>query len=414
MTHICEIIAVGTELLLGNIANTDAQDISQGLAEIGVHCYFHTTVGDNPERLRSALRIAKSRADIIITTGGLGPTYDDLTKQTVCAEFGVPLVLHEPTWRRIQEFFERVGRPVTQNNAQQAMLPEGGVILENSWGTAPGCGFEAGGVRVYMLPGPPRECLPMFRSCLMPHLRGLSDKTLVSRNIRIFGLGESAVEDKLRDIMESASNPTLAPYAKEGEVLLRVTASAATEEEAHALAEPMVARVCEIMGDVVYSTDGSTLEETVLRLLVERGLRLAVAESCTGGLIADRITGVPGASKSFMGGVVAYFTSVKTNLLGVPAALMERYGVVSPEVSSAMAQGVCKATGAELGLGVTGLAGPLGDGSDTPVGTVCITLHDARTGTDTTVTRNFGDSRHRVRIMASGTAIDMVRQLTML
>lgn len=410
MPLICEIVAVGTELLLGSIANTDAQDISRGLAEAGIHCYYHTTVGDNPARLREALRIARERADIIITTGGLGPTCDDLTKQTVCEAFGVPLELHPGTWERILTFFRRIGKPVTENNKQQAMVPVGGMVFENEWGTAPGCGFERGGLSVFLLPGPPKECRPMFENCLMPVLRSFSGKTIASRNIQIFGMGESAVEDKLRPLMERSQNPTLAPYAKEGEVTLRVTASAETREEAYALIDPMVKTVKTLLGSVIYGVDVASLESVVLDLLNRNNVRLAAAESCTGGMVSSRLTGVPGASKRFVGGVVAYAREVKENILGVERAVIDEYGMVSEQVALGMASGVCRVTGAELGLGITGLAGPGGDGSDTPVGTVCLALFDARDGSSHTLTRNFGDERGRIRTMASLTALDMVRR----
>ncbi|MCL1806263.1 MAG: competence/damage-inducible protein A [Oscillospiraceae bacterium] len=410
MPLVCEIIAVGTELLLGSIANTDAQDISQGLAEAGIHCYFHTTVGDNPARLSQALAVARERADIIITTGGLGPTIDDLTKQTVCEAFGVPLELHEGTWERILSFFRRIGKPVTENNRRQAMVPVGGVVFENDWGTAPGCGFQAGDTHIYMLPGPPKECRPMFANCLLPLLKSLTGATILSRNIKVFGMGESAVEDMLRPLMEKSSNPTLAPYAKEGEVTLRVTASAQSNEEAFRLTEPIVAEVLALLGGAAYGVDVDSLESVVLELLEANGVRLAAAESCTGGLVSAKLTAIPGASRFFLGGVVAYGRQVKENVLGVPEDLINKCGMVSGEVALAMARGVCKLTGAEIGLGLTGLAGPGGDGSNVPVGTVCIALFDARDRSHKEVTRNFGDERGRVRTMASLTALDMVRR----
>ncbi|MDR0324501.1 MAG: competence/damage-inducible protein A [Oscillospiraceae bacterium] len=410
MPLVCEIISVGTELLLGSITNTDARDISQGLAEAGIHCYYHTTVGDNPSRLREALRIARERADIIITTGGLGPTCDDLTKQTVCEAFGVPLELHEGTWSRILSFFERIGKPVTENNRRQAMTPVDGVVFENDWGTAPGCGFRVEGIWVFMLPGPPKECRPMFQNCLLPLLKSLSGTTIVSRNVRVFGMGESEVEDRLRSLMERSINPSVAPYAKEGEVTLRVTASAQSEEEALRVIQPVIGEVRALLGDLVYGVDVDSLESVVLDLLERANVRLAVAESCTGGMVAAKLTGVPGASKRFMGGVVAYAREVKVNVLKVPDELIDKYGMVSEEVAAAMARGVCDVTGAELGLGLTGLAGPGSDGSSVPVGTVCVALYDARNGTRQTLRRNFGDERGRVRTMASLTALDMVRR----
>ncbi len=410
MPLIAEIIAVGTELLLGNIANTDAQDISQGLSELGINCYYHTTVGDNHDRLTAALETAISRADIIITTGGLGPTYDDITRETVAEAFGLRLLPHEPTWRRIEAFFTQIGRPLTENNRKQAFLPEGSAALENDWGTAPGCAFFARGKHVIILPGPPRECRPMFRDCAMPYLAALSENVLVSRNIRVFGMGESAVEQKLRAIMEAAENPTVAPYAKDGEVLLRVTASAPTLDEACALTEPLVADILEIMGDVVYGVDVESLEELAHMLLREKRRTLAVAESCTGGMIAARLTSIPGASKTFAGGVCVYQTALKTSLLGISPEALRCDGVVSEATARAMAESVCRVTGATLGVSVTGLAGPGGDGSDVPVGTVCLALHDAAEGRTLVKSGNFGDERHRVRQMACNTALDMVRR----
>ena len=410
MPLIAEIIAVGTELLLGNIANTDAQDISQGLSELGINCYYHTTVGDNHDRLTNAIETAVSRADIIITTGGLGPTYDDITKETVCEAFDVKLVPHQPTLRRIESFFRRIGRPFTENNLKQAYLPEGCTALENNWGTAPGCAFYARGKHVVVLPGPPRECRPMFRNCAMPYLAALSESVLVSRNIRIFGMGESAVEQKLRERMRTSENPTIAPYAKDGEVLLRVTASAPDREGALRLTEPVVAEIADILGDIIYGVDVENLETLVHKLLKEKGHVLAVAESCTGGMIAARMTAVPGASDIFAGGVCAYQTSLKTSLLGISAQAIEHDGVVSKATARAMAASVCRATGATLGIGVTGLAGPGGDGSAVPVGTVFVALHDTLTGKTVTRSGNFGDERHRVRQMACNTALDMVRR----
>ena len=221
-----ELIAVGTEILLGDIVNTDAQVISQGLSELGIDVFYQTVVGDNPARLERVIREAADRADIIITTGGLGPTLDDLTKETLARVFGKKMELHQPSLDRICAFFDRIGREMTPNNEKQAWLPEGCTVFVNEWGTAPGCGFEAGGKHVLMLPGPPRECEPMFKQCAMPYLYPLAGGCIVSRNVRVFGLGESAMEDRLHDLMESMHNPTIAPYAKVSECFARVTAKA--------------------------------------------------------------------------------------------------------------------------------------------------------------------------------------------
>ena len=257
MAYTAEIIGVGTEILLGNIANTDAQDISRSLSEIGINVYFHTVVGDNPERLKQAVAIARERADIIITTGGLGPTYDDLTKQTLAEAFGKKLVFHEEEAQKIRDFFKTrlKNMEMTENNLQQAYLPEDCTIFHNGVGTAPGCAFEDGGTHVLMLPGPPRECRAMVKSCVLPYLTALSDAQIYSHNIHVFGMGESSVESRLRDMMTSMENPTLAPYAKDSEVLLRLTAKARSKDEAEAMMSPVLDKVRDILGDIIYGVD---------------------------------------------------------------------------------------------------------------------------------------------------------------
>ena len=408
--HTAEIISVGTELLLGNIANTDAQDISQMLSELGINVYYHTVVGDNPQRLKAAVAIAKSRADIIITTGGLGPTCDDLTKQTLAEAFGKKLIFDEGEAQEIRDYFATRlhSHQMTDNNYRQAYLPEGCVPFHNDCGTAPGCAFEAEGVHVLMLPGPPRECVPMFRSCAMPYLRRLSDLELVSHNIHIFGLGESFVEDKLRDTMLRLQNPTLAPYAKSGEVRLRVTARARTDGEAEAMMAPVIREIRGKIGDCIYGIDTDTLENTVLRLLKEKHVTLAAAESCTGGLVSKRMTDLPGASEVYLGGAVTYAAASKTALLGVPAELIEAQGVVSAPVAEAMARGVREKFGSHLGIGITGIAGPGTDESGTPVGTVFVAL----AAPERTYVRSLhlGHDRDRVRTAAANHALDMTRR----
>ena len=376
MSYTAELIAVGTELLLGNISNTDAQMISQGLSAIGINVYYHTVVGDNPARLRSAVDIAKDRADIIITTGGLGPTCDDLTKQTLAATFGLPLVFHEPSADRITDYFRRLhpDRPMTDNNLQQAMLPEGCTVFDNDWGTAPGCAFTAGSVRVIMLPGPPRECRAMFEHRALPYLRALSDGVILSRTLKLFGIGESAMEARLREKMNSMSNPTLAPYAREGACELRITAHAPTEEAAHALIAPVEADVRALFGPLVYGADIKNLESAVLQLLKDKGLTFGSAESCTGGLIAKRITDLPGASAVFKGGVVSYIDAVKHGVLGVPQELLDQFGAVSPQVAQAMAEGARRVMGCDLSVSTTGVAGPDRDDRGNPVGLVYVAL----------------------------------------
>ena len=411
MSYTAELIAVGTELLLGNIANTDAQMISQGLSAMGINVYYHTVVGDNPGRLRAAVDIAKGRADIIITTGGLGPTCDDLTKQTLAEAFGLPLVFHQPSADRIADYFRRLhpDRPMTENNLQQAMLPEGCTVFANDWGTAPGCAFEAEGVRVLMLPGPPRECRAMFEHRALPYLRSLSDGVILSRTLKLFGIGESAMEARLREKMNAMTNPTLAPYAKEGECELRITAHAADEAAAHALIDPVAAELRARFGPLVYGVDVPSLEAAVLALLREKGLTFGTAESCTGGLIAKRITDLPGASAAFRGGVVSYATQVKHDLLGVDQALLDRYGAVSEPVAAAMAEGARRALGCDIAVASTGVAGPDPDERGNPVGLVYLALA-APEGTWVRRTEQNLKERPRIRHIAASHAFDLARR----
>lgn len=403
-----EIICIGTELLLGNIVNTDATDVAQTLSEMGISVYRYTAVGDNPERLAEVVQAAARRADLLITTGGLGPTLDDLSKQTVAAAFGKKLVHHPECEADIRAYFERLHRPMTPNNLLQAMLPEGCTVLKNDWGTAPGCVFDAEGVKVIMLPGPPRECRAMLRYRVAPYLKGLSGQTIHSRYVHIFGMGESQVESLLHDLMEQSSNPTVAPYAKEGEVMLRITAAASSQAEAETMIEPVAAQIRTVLGPLIYTEEYDSLEQTCLNLLRQAGKTLATAESCTGGYIAKRMTDLPGSSAVFVGGVVAYTVPVKEQLLGVPAGLIERCGVVSVEVAAAMAEGVRARLGSSFGIGVTGLAGPDGDGSNRPVGLVYVALSN---GANTWVRaiQQTGE-RERVRYIAGHHAFDMLRR----
>ena len=410
MTYTAEIIAVGTELLLGNTANTDAQDVSAVLSELGINVYFHTVVGDNPERLKQAIAVAKGRADILITTGGLGPTYDDLTKATLAEAFGKKLIFNEAEAKKIQDYFKTRlhNMEMTENNYQQAYLPEDCVIFENSCGTAPGCAFFAEGKHVLMLPGPPRECRAMMRSGGVPYLKALSDSELLSHNIHIFGMGESSVESKLRDMMTRMENPTVAPYAKDSEVMLRVTARAKTDEEADALMRPVIDEIRASLGDIIYGIDTATLENTVVGLLSERNRTLAAAESCTGGLIAKRVTDIPGASKVFLGGVTAYATAAKTALLGVPESVIREKTVVSREVTIWMARGAREKFGADIAVATTGVAGPGPDENGVEAGTVFVALA-APDGEYCRELHLFPD-RDRARISAASHALDMVRR----
>lgn len=410
MSHTAEIIAVGTELLLGNIVNTNARDISQALSAVGVNVFWHTVVGDNPQRLKEALDIARRRADIIITTGGLGPTYDDLTKQTICEAFGKPLVLHPDILETIRVYFEKnVHMKMPSNNVQQAELPEGCTVFDNPVGTAPGCAFEADGVHVLMLPGPPFEMLTMLKNHVVPYLRRLSSEIIVSHDIMTFGLGESPMEELLREKMSHMENPSLATYAKPSEVRLRATAKAASQEEAEAMLAPVVKEVTDFLGDYVYGVDVPGLENACMALLKERGLTFATAESCTGGRVAERITALPGASAVYRGGVVSYWTGVKADVLGVPAEMLDTYGAVSEQTAKAMAQGARRITGADIAVSVTGVAGPDPDERGVPVGIVYIGLATP----EGTFCRpcDFGKRRRdRIQDLASNHAFDVLRR----
>lgn len=409
MSHTAELIAVGTELLLGNIANTDAQMISQGLSQLGINVYYHTVVGDNPQRVRQAVDIARGRADILITTGGLGPTCDDLTKVAVAQAFGKELVYHEPSAQRIRERFAQRGTPVTENNFQQAMVPEGCTVLDNDWGTAPGVAFQADGIHVLMLPGPPRECAMMFRHRALPYLQQLADGVIASRTVKTFGIGESAAEALLRDLMNALHNPTLAPYAKPTGTELRITAHAPTREEALRRIAPVEEQVKAILGDKVIGVDVDSLEEVCFALLKDRSLTVGTAESCTGGLLAKLLTDLPGSSAVFRGGVVSYTNGVKAGLLGVPQDLLDRYGAVSPQVAEAMARGAKAALGCDIALSTTGVAGPDADDRGNPIGLVYLGL---AWGDQCRVTefRAGPVERERVRRQAAQTALDLLRR----
>jgi len=411
MSHCAELIAVGTELLLGEIANTDAQTLSQELSKLGIDVYHHTVVGDNPARLRDAVEIAKSRSDLIITTGGLGPTCDDLTKNVLAACFGKKLIYNDEAAARMEAYFRRLhpdtGR-MTENNYQQAYLPEGCVPFQNDRGTAPGCGFEVDGIRVIMLPGPPSECGPMFRKSALPWLSDWTDGAIVSRSLRLFGIGESALEQQLRDEMNAMTNPTLAPYAKEGECELRLTAKADSDTAARSMIAPVEAELRARFGDLIYGADVTSLESVCLPLLKERGLTLGTAESCTGGLAAKRFTDLPGASAVFRGGVVSYTNAVKRGVLGVPQELLDQYGAVSAGVAQAMAEGARRALGCDLALAFTGLAGPDADDRGHPVGLVYVSL--AWDGGAHVREIHAAGSRERIRTSAASHGFDLLRR----
>ena len=376
-----EILCVGTELLLGDIVNTNAAFLSKQLAALGISVYHQTVVGDHPERLRVALADAfeghgRPAADLVILSGGLGPTYDDLTKETVAAYFGRKMEMHEESLIRIRDFFTRTGRVMTPNNEKQAMMPEGCVVFPNDYGTAPALAVGDGTHTAVMLPGPPAELVPLFHEQVVPFLRRYTEGVLISRNIHIMGLGESAVEQILHDRMISAENPTIAPYCKSGEVRLRVTARAEDEGIAAAMCDTVVTEIREHpeIKPYVYGVDCDNAETALVRLFTERGLTVATAESCTGGMIGQRITAIPGASAVYLGGCITYTNDMKIRLLGVDPATIDAHTEVSAETASEMAAGVRERLGADVGLSTTGYAGPGGGTEQNPVGTVYVAV----------------------------------------
>lgn len=404
---VCELISVGTEILLGDILNTDAQFLSIELARLGISVIHQSTVGDNRERLLAQLKEAADRSDIIILSGGLGPTPDDLTKEVCCEFFGKKMFLHEPTVEKIKTYFSTKGMKMAQNNLKQAMLPKDCVIFPNDNGTAPGMAIEKDGVHILVLPGPPRELKPMFRNCAVPYLMQFSDRIIVSHNIRTFGIGESLMAERVNDLFD-AENPTVAPYAKDGEALLRVTAMARTKEEAENLCEPVINEIKNRLDGFVYGVDYTCIEEAVIEKLKEKHMKVATAESCTGGLIAKRITDVPGASEVFDCGIISYANEIKHRVLGVSEDDLNKYGAVSEPVARQMAQGALKVSGADIAVSVTGIAGPDSDSTNKPVGLVYIGLAD-RDNVWVRELRTSRKDRSYNRYVSASNALNMIR-----
>ena len=406
-----EILAVGTELLLGDIVNTNAQYIAQGLAELGIDVYYQTVVGDNPERLKSAMHSAFDRADIIITTGGLGPTEDDLTKEIGAQYFGRKLVLDERALDRIKKFFDKMKRPMTDNNVKQAMVPENAVVMYNANGTAPGIIIENEKQILIMMPGPPREMKPMFSEQVKPYLASKQEYTLVSRVLRIAGVGESAMEMQVKDLIASQTNPTVAPYAKDVEAVLRITARAENADEAEKIIEPVAQEIYSRFGKSVYAEGETSMQETVAQMLVKRNKTIAVAESCTGGLVASRLIEYPGISSVLLEGAVTYSNEAKMRRLGVKRETLEAYGAVSAETAVEMAEGIAKSSGASIGLSTTGVAGP-GPSEGKPEGLVFIGVYIE--GKTYVKELNLAGKRNVIRERAAYNALDYLRRKLML
>jgi nicotinamide-nucleotide amidase len=403
-----EILSIGTELLLGEIVDTNAVFLAQRLAELGISVHFRQTVGDNPARLVAALQQAVGRADLVLCTGGLGPTADDITAEGIATACEAPLALDPAAADAVRAFFATRGRPMTDKQLKQAMMPQGAVMLPNPMGSAPGIYLETAGKLVVAFPGPPQEMEPMWRASVEPRLAAVTGQTIWSRTLRFCGIGEAALETAIEDLIAAQTNPTIAPYAKLAEVHLRLAARAETPERAAQMIAPLEAEIRRRMGVHLYGVDAETLEVAVGRLLAEAECTLAVAESCTGGLLGGRLTNVPGSSTYLLGGVIAYRNAVKEQLLGVPGATLATYGAVSAETAAAMAEGVCAATGADVGVSITGVAGPDGGTPEKPVGLVFFGL--ARRGRPTRTWRSLwpGD-RALIRARAVQQALVYIR-----
>ena len=408
---IAEILCIGTELLMGQTLNTNAQFIARRLSALGVSQYHQSVVGDNEERLEAVLRQALSRAGVVITSGGLGPTLDDITKRVTAKVAGKELALRPEAEDMVRERFRQLGRGMTENNLAQAMFTPDSTVLLNDRGTAPGAIVPMdGGKAVIHLPGPPRELEPMFTEQVEPWLTARSGRVLVSRYIRIFGMGEAEVDHRLRDLMEGA-NPTLSPYCAVGEVMLRATAGADSPEEAQAHLPALIGEVQKRLGSVIYAVepdDQGSLAKSAIAALAARGWTCAACESLTGGMISAALVDVPGASSVVRGGLVTYQTDTKTLLAGVPAETIERCDVVSAEVAMAMASGTRERLGVDVAVSATGLAGPGGGTPEKPVGTVFIGLSTPKE--TRAIALRLSGSRSRIRTLAMKPAINALRR----
>lgn len=370
-----EIISVGTELLLGDIVNTNAQYLSKRLADMGIFVYYQTVVGDNTERMKKAYELAFSRADFVITTGGLGPTQDDLTKEIAAEFFKKELVLHENSLERISGFFQKLNRKMSENNIKQAEMPEDSIILENNNGTAPGCIIEENSKVMILLPGPPKEMKLMFEESVVPYLAKFSKDILISKVIRFAGIGESAMAEIVGDLIDNGINPTVAPYAKDFECILRITAKALNEGDAKALIKPVETEIRKRLGNYIYGEGETSLEFVLGETLIQKKLTIATAESCTGGLVASTLINYPGISSVFLEGAVTYSNEAKVKRLGVKEETLKKHGAVSHETAEEMARGIAFAAGSDIGLSTTGIAGPGGGTDDKPVGLVYIGIY---------------------------------------
>lgn len=405
-----EILCVGTELLLGDIINTNAQFLAKELAALGVNVYRQSVVGDNPDRLLEEIQKAFETCDIVVTTGGLGPTYDDLTKETAASYFGLELKYNKEALESIESYFERTGRTVTEAVRKQALIPEGSVCLQNHHGTAPGIIMSNKEKTMILLPGPPKEMQLMFSENIPKYFENLTKQIIVSKTVHIFGMGEAAVEEQLRDFMTSHTNPTLAPYAKDGEVQLRITCRSDTKEAAEKEMLPVLKHIREKIGEkYIYGVDVQNLQTALVHLLQKKHLTVATAESITGGWISKRITEVSGASSVFSCGVCSYSNDIKNRVLGVQSETLENYTEYSEQTALEMARGVRLLSGADIGISTTGIAGPKGGNDKKPVGLVYVAVdgENYREVKEFRLSRGRGGEREYIRYLASSHALHM-------
>ncbi|MBE6534755.1 MAG: competence/damage-inducible protein A [Ruminococcaceae bacterium] len=407
---VAEILCTGEELLLGDIVNTNAAFLSAELTKLGICVYYHSVVGDDSKRLKDAVTDGLSRSDIVVVSGGLGPTKDDLTKETVAELFGRKMQLHEESLEAIKAYFAKTNRVMSKNNEKQAVMPEGAIVFPNHFGTAPALALENDkGQSVIMLPGPPSELKPLFFEQVVPYIKKKSPMAIVSKNLHFFGIGESALAELLDGFLIDTSELVAATYCKEGEVRIRITAKAISEEEAERACADYAQKIIDTdAGKYLYGIDVETIENAVVKALHESGLTLSAAESCTGGLIAKRITDISGCSDVFFGGCVTYTNDVKQRLIGVCAETLEKYGAVSEQTAREMARGVRLATGSDIGISATGIAGPTGGTAETPVGTVFIGI-STKNGEDfRKLSLSPMRSREYIRLASATNAFDMV------
>lgn len=406
---VVELISVGTELLLGNIVNTNAAYLAEQCANCGLSCYYQTVVGDNEERLVEVVKAGLKRSDILILTGGLGPTDDDLTKEVVAKAMKKKLVEDAKAREMIQTYFDNRGMEITDNNWKQALVPDGAVVMYNHNGTAPGLIVESGEKCAILLPGPPKEMKPMFEEYVVDYFKRKNPEVIVSTTVKLCGIGESKVADLLKDMLDNQTNPTIAPYAKTGEVHLRVTAKAADEKSANKLIKPVVKQIKTGLAEYIYTTDDKvTLETAVVDLLIANDLTVSTAESCTGGMVAARLINVAGVSDVFKVGHITYSNKAKRKVLGIKKRVIEKYTAVSAEVAEEMVKGDEQISKADVCVAVTGLAGPDGGTQEKPVGLVYIAC--SVKGKVTVQEYHFNGNREKIRENATAAALTLMRK----